>query len=86
MRGLRAVDLDDGGMEAVAVPAKFSCTNNALRRAARRLGQLYDEALAPIGLKVTQAGVLAQIGELAAVKKGRRCRIWRSGWQLESRR
>jgi DNA-binding MarR family transcriptional regulator len=57
-------------MEAVAVPAKFSCTNNALRRAARRLGQLYDEALAPIGLKATQAGVLAQIGELARGQEG----------------
>ena len=64
MHGPPAVDLDDKGMEAVAVPARFSCTNNALRRAARRLGQLYDEALAPIGLKATQAGLLAQIGGL----------------------
>src|ERR1700676_3769676 len=40
----------------IAVPAKFARTNNALSRAARRLGQLYDEALAPIGLKATQAG------------------------------
>ena len=52
------------------MPAKFSCTNNALRRAARRLGQLYDEALAPIGLKATQAGVLAQISELARGQEG----------------
>ena len=57
-------------MEAVAVPATFACTNNALRRAARRLGQLYDEALAPIGLKATQAGLLAQIGELARGQEG----------------
>ena len=44
--------------------AKPACTNTSLRRAARRLGQLYDEALAPIGLKATQAGLLAQIGGL----------------------
>ena len=43
---------------------KPACTNTSLRRAARRLGQLYDEALAPIGLKATQAGLLAQIGGL----------------------
>src|SRR5258707_12961524 len=58
------------GMEAISVAAKFACTNNALRRAARRLGQLYDEALAPIGLKATQAGLLAQIGELARGQEG----------------
>ncbi len=57
-------------MEAVAVPAKFSCTNNALRRAARRLGQLYDEALAPIGLKATQAGLLAQIAQIGELARG----------------
>ncbi|MGY2289585.1 MarR family winged helix-turn-helix transcriptional regulator [Pseudomonas sp. SDO528_S397] len=39
----------------------FACTNNALRRASRRLGQLYDDALAPTGLKATQVGLLAQI-------------------------
>src|ERR1700738_5616156 len=58
------------GLEAIAVPAQFASTNNALRRAARRLGQLYDEALAPIGLKATQAGVLAQISELARGQEG----------------
>src|SRR5260370_24251404 len=69
-RGPPAVDLDDRGMEAAAVPAKLACTNTALRRAARRLGQLYDEALAPIGLKATQAGLLAQIGELTRRQEG----------------
>jgi DNA-binding MarR family transcriptional regulator len=58
------VDLDDGGMEVVDVLPELACTNTALRRATRRLGQLYDEALAPIGLKATQAGLLAQIGGL----------------------
>src|SRR5260370_24999225 len=69
-RGPPAVDLDDRGAEAVAVPAKFACTNNAWRRAAHRLGQLYDEALAPIGLKATQAGLLAQIGGVARRQEG----------------
>src|SRR5258708_4556318 len=69
-RGPPAVDVDDRGMEAVGVPAKLACTNTALRRAARRLGQLYDEALAPIGLKATQAGLLAQIGGLARGQEG----------------
>jgi DNA-binding MarR family transcriptional regulator len=41
--------------------ADLACTNTALRKAARRLGLLYDEALAPTGLKATQVGMLTQI-------------------------
>jgi DNA-binding MarR family transcriptional regulator len=41
--------------------AELACTHTALRRAARRLGQLYDEAVAPSGLKATQVGLLGQI-------------------------
>jgi DNA-binding MarR family transcriptional regulator len=41
--------------------AALACTNTALRRAARQLGHLYDEALAPTGLKATQAALLGQI-------------------------
>ncbi|MGR4871178.1 MarR family winged helix-turn-helix transcriptional regulator [Variovorax sp. LARHSF232] len=37
------------------------CTNTALRLAARRLGQLYDEALAPLELKATQLALIAEI-------------------------
>ncbi|PTT92617.1 MarR family transcriptional regulator, partial [Pseudomonas sp. HMWF031] len=37
------------------------CTNTALRRAARRLGNLYDDALAPLGLKSTQVSLLTEI-------------------------
>jgi DNA-binding MarR family transcriptional regulator len=40
------------------------CTNTALRLAARRLGQLYDEALAPLNLKATQLGLMAEIHKL----------------------
>jgi DNA-binding MarR family transcriptional regulator len=37
------------------------CNNSMLRRASRMLGQLYDDALSPSGLKATQHGLLAQI-------------------------
>jgi DNA-binding MarR family transcriptional regulator len=36
------------------------CT--ALRKASRRISQLYDTALAPSGVKTTQRAILAQIG------------------------
>lgn len=37
------------------------CTANALRQASRRLSQLYDEALAPTGLRATQYSMLAEL-------------------------
>jgi DNA-binding MarR family transcriptional regulator len=37
------------------------CTCTALRKASRRISQLYDTALAPSGLKITQRAILAQI-------------------------
>jgi DNA-binding MarR family transcriptional regulator len=37
------------------------CNNAALRRAARRLGQLYDDALADSGLKATQGTLLVHV-------------------------
>jgi DNA-binding MarR family transcriptional regulator len=40
--------------------SRCSCT--ALRKATRRISQLYDTALAPSGLKITQRAILAQIG------------------------
>lgn len=38
------------------------CSCTALRKATRRISQLYDTALAPSGLKTTQRAILAQIG------------------------
>jgi DNA-binding MarR family transcriptional regulator len=58
----------DSAAQTDAVPEalfKLACTNTALRRATRRLGQLYDEALAPLDLKATQFGLLAAIRSLA---------------------
>ncbi len=40
---------------------ELACTNRALRQAARRLGQLYDDALAPLELKATQLALLSEI-------------------------
>ena len=40
------------------------CSNAALRRATRNVGQLFDEALAPSGLRATQHGLLATIRQL----------------------
>ena len=44
--------------------ASLVCTNTSLRRAARRLGQLYDDAIAPSELTSPQALLLAQIDAL----------------------
>jgi DNA-binding MarR family transcriptional regulator len=38
------------------------CNCTALRKASRRISQLYDTALAPSGLKTTQRAILVQIG------------------------
>ena len=55
---------DLSGVDAHAVPDDLVCTHTSLRRAARRLGQLYDEAIAPTGLTSPQALLLAQIDKL----------------------
>jgi DNA-binding MarR family transcriptional regulator len=46
------------------------CTNTALRLAARRLGNLYDEALAPLGLKSTQVALLTEIVRMESDSDG----------------
>ena len=47
------------------------CNNTALRRAARRLGNLYDDALESVGLKATQMGLMAEIARMTAADQGR---------------
>ena len=39
------------------------CCATAMRKASRRLTQLYDEALAPTGLRSTQLSILAEIAQ-----------------------
>ena len=61
IKNLDAPAVDAPDMEPREVLEVLACTNTALRRAARRLGHLYDEALAPLDLKATQAGLLGEI-------------------------
>src|ERR1700730_5456951 len=42
------------------------CNNASLRKAARRLGKLYDAVLEPSGLKATQFSLLTQIFDLGS--------------------
>ncbi|MDH4442337.1 MAG: MarR family winged helix-turn-helix transcriptional regulator, partial [Rhizobium sp.] len=42
----------------------FYCTNSAIRRATRQLGQLYDDAMGDAGLKGTQFSLMSQIAVL----------------------
>src|ERR1700761_2490628 len=50
-----------GKVEPSRPEAESRCHCTALRKASRRISQLYDAALAPSGLKTTQRAVLAQI-------------------------
>ena len=51
-----------GRKNQAAGPAKDSrCSCTALRKASRRISQLYDMALVPSGVKTTQRAILAQI-------------------------
>jgi DNA-binding MarR family transcriptional regulator len=48
--------------ESARPAAESRCHCTALRKASRRISQLYDAALAPSGLKTTQRAILAEIG------------------------
>jgi DNA-binding MarR family transcriptional regulator len=56
-----ALDSRPSAKEACEILTEIACTNTVLRRAARRLSQLYDEALAPLNLKATQNSLLTEI-------------------------
>ena len=43
----------------------LACNATAMRKASRRVTQLYDDALAPTGLRSTQFAILAELHELA---------------------
>jgi DNA-binding MarR family transcriptional regulator len=47
--------------QAAGASEGSQCNCTALRKASRRISQLYDAALAPSGLKTTQRAILAQI-------------------------
>lgn len=56
-------------------PAKTTvagpCACTALRKASRRMSQIYDEALAPLGLKTTQRSILAHLQRTGPVSVSR---------------
>jgi DNA-binding MarR family transcriptional regulator len=56
------------GKTAKTDQSRCHCTT--LRKASRRISQLYDAALAPSGLKTTQRAILAQIGRSAPATVG----------------
>ena len=47
-----------------------ACNCTALRKASRRISQLYDAALAPSGIKATQRAILAEVGRSDAATVG----------------
>jgi DNA-binding MarR family transcriptional regulator len=55
-----SVSLEGPAPEAVAGTLGL-CTCSKLRRATRRATQIYDRHLEPVGLRVTQFGLLAQL-------------------------
>ncbi|GAB4351170.1 MAG: MarR family winged helix-turn-helix transcriptional regulator [Gammaproteobacteria bacterium] len=48
-------------MSNISPPAETPCTCAVLRRTARRVTRFYDQALRPVGLRLTQYSVLANI-------------------------
>ena len=58
------------------------CNNAAIRQAARMLGQLYDDALAPSGLRATQHTLLKTVRRIIP----RRCAIRQPRWSWIFRR
>jgi len=53
-------------MGKMPVPLPVACSNDAMRKATRRLGQLFDDVLQPSGLRATQFGLLTHIKQLNA--------------------
>jgi DNA-binding MarR family transcriptional regulator len=54
-------------MPAATLPEPENCTCFAIRSAARRVTQLYDLFLAPMGLRVTQFSILAKLKRRGAL-------------------
>lgn len=65
--GARSAGAASAASAAGATVAALSpCYGTALRRAARRVAQLYDGAIAPTGLRATQFSILAELHVRAA--------------------
>src|SRR5260370_12142115 len=59
-----------GASKAIPSPASFGCTCLRLRKAARRISQVYDGYVAPLGLTITQFGLLAHLRVLDGIGVG----------------
>ena len=57
-------------MPVIDNPITVPCNCLALRQAARRVTQFYDQALAPSGLRTTQYSLLAVLRRLQPVSQG----------------
>lgn len=64
-----AQELEHGSLSEIEISEIADCTCARLRRATRRITQLYDQALRPTGLTVGQFGLLAQLYGMK-VKRG----------------
>ena len=62
MQILVKVDLERRNMATDSRRQKSPCNCTALRKATRRISQLYDSALEPCGLRTTQRAILSHIG------------------------
>ncbi len=58
------------GRPDVLIPCEGVCNGTALRKAARRMSMLYDDALAPTGLRSTQMAVLIHVARHASPTMG----------------
>lgn len=56
--------------QGVILPPPHVCNGTAFRKATRRISQLFDEALAPCGLRSTQRSILVQIARLGQPAMG----------------
>ncbi|HXN44233.1 MAG TPA: MarR family transcriptional regulator [Xanthobacteraceae bacterium] len=54
----------------VPTPASFGCTCLRLRKAARRITQIYDGYVEPFGLTITQFGLLTHLRVLDGISVG----------------
>jgi DNA-binding MarR family transcriptional regulator len=57
-------------MATASKQPKTACSCTALRKATRRVSQLYDSALEPCGLKITQRAILNHIARMGAPPLG----------------
>jgi DNA-binding MarR family transcriptional regulator len=59
-----------GDRPALKIPAPGRCNGTALRKATRRVSQLYDAFLTPCGLRSTQRSILIQIARAGQPSMG----------------